>query len=394
MWTWTYARYDAWKNPVPGTDGVSIVNGVLSDDGRWVYASLGRKGDTTTSTVRIDLDTGTWESTGGYGTQYLTTDAGHAPIVALMSIKDERRKTAFIDTNTGNVLGRGRIDLVPEALQERWIEVHQKVHHLRLSDGSRLWRKYPHLMVTRDGKDSVLVDGKDKPWSHWLGRFQRGSPSYGPSEVYDPWRGRIIQWPPSPQSTRRAQIMAVRPGKWVIREYALREFFGDRIASWELMLWDPDTDERTPCAGVGEGDSLAFVGSDGRVLARDRSGYAAWVDPETGHSDPVRIPGAPDTRFESIWTLDMYGQTTVAPDGELVVRVRIDGFQGLGKLRQDGTLRLARATRTGSARRTWRSGCSVLRIGDDDSVLFIQDGCRIVRGWFGSDRMEVLFPKP
>lgn len=382
VWGWMDARYDAWKNISPLDPGVQM-SVYLGADERYAYANIRRPHwkDPNHSTIRIDLQDGSWEPTGGYRTSYRRPPPRFYPgaTEALVLYRGEG-VSELIDTRTGRVIGvRTPKRPYPADVNARLEETARQRSTWQLPDGTRIWSTNGTLYAGDGDQPRVLATGghtwQSSPVPPRIWRASGRRDGFNFNEVFDPYREEVVEWPPA--AARRAKLVAIRRGPWIMSVPK-----HSRDHSRTFWFWDPATGEKRPAPGLDRREWVVAVLPDDRLVLNSKGGPVLY-DPELGTRTQIDLGPTSDPRPGNLW---------VASAPCMVGALRCCVFTGTRRwqalLHPDGTVSVAR-------------GASMSHIGhslslprEDGSVVFLADGNRIVRAWYGSDRVEVLFPRP
>jgi hypothetical protein len=205
-----------------------------------------------------------------------------------------------------------------------------------------------------------------------------GSGANGWNVIYDAIREQRFERPDGIENPY------VRPGRWLVQRNA------DRQRHREQCLFDPTTGACSPLPESVAKAEFCTVVDDGRMLALlhvpadPRRRTLAFVDPESGACEAVELPPWFGGELHSC---DVTGRT---PDGALVVALRdADRKKDTCYARLDLAARRLVAARGGNAPYTVLLGCP-----DEETLILVEGGRRLIRAHFGGARTELLFPRP
>lgn len=357
-------------------------------------------GDGPYHPLAIDLEDGTWRAMGPAGSAFwapavcdsfgMRTPTPHVAMVAPRAFsratQDKGVRFALIDTDRVDVVREGALDDAAsqelQSAQHRWPD-----SVLPLPDGRR-WHVERGRLVVDPGRE--LPDGtielaqlwwrlEPKGFGCWVG--SGGSGGYG--EYYDLLREK--RYSRKPEFT----VRWIGRRSWIVwRPQSAREPGGGRY-----LRYDPDMQATAPIAGLGVRDELLDLEVGGLFLA-DRRGptppgaspneaprWLEWLDIDSGAATPIEPVEAIDLR--QAW-IRAAGRL---PSGRLVVRIAQPGER----------TRFARAVPTDHGARLELTpelvAAELLGSADEESLVVIDSGRRLVRVRFDGSPPEQLFPK-
>lgn len=390
----------------------------ISPDGRYAYVVgfhlsveraaaggvIGResdRGDGPGHPLAIDLEAGTWRSVGPAGSGFWSPSICNglglrtptprialiAPTVFSGAIKDRSARFELIATETSRVVREGLLD---DALSQELMGTQERWPHgaLPLPDGRR-WHVERGRLVVDPGRE--LPDGEVKGPHAWWRLEPRGfgcwvgpgSGGYG--EYYDFLREKRYS-----RSASDSVLRWIGRTSWVVWRPQRTRDAG--ISRYERF--DPDTEESAPIAGFSLRDDLLELEVGGLFLA-DRRGptepeaspndaprWLEWLDVDTGAATPIEPVEALDLRRAWIRAAGRL------PSGRLIVRIEMP---------HEGRVRFGRAVETERGARLELTpvleAAELLGAAEEESLVVIDAGRRLVRVSFDATPPETLFPR-
>ncbi len=360
------------------------------------------RGDGPPHALAVDLVDGTSRALGPAGSKFwspsicdshgmrtptprLAVIAPTGPTGFSRATKDKSVRFEVIDTVLGDVVREGILDddvLAPLlADRERWPDC-----SLPLPDGRR-WRAENGRLVVDPGRE--LPDGQINLAHLWFRLEPRGfgcsvdQGANGYGEYYDLLREK--------RYSRRTDYVVRWIGRssWVV--WRVQQAGNSLVGRYARL--DPDTQELTPIPGFGVRDDVLDLEVGGLFLV-DRRGtfvpgtapndaprWLEWLDVDSGEATPIEPVAAIDLR--QTW-IRVVGRL---PSGRLVVRLERQGFW----------VRFARAIPTGHGARLELTpdleSAELLGSADEESLVVIDAGRRLVRVRFDTSPPELLFPR-
>jgi hypothetical protein len=185
--------------------------------------------------------------------------------------------------------------------------------------------------------------------------------------IHDPFRDRMY-----PEADYESgHDFAVRPGKWLARRER------------RLVLLDPETGEVTDVKGLDPKRSYTALLPDGRVLTIDwTTREVILVDPETGERQGLGVHTTGTKYSPGIHSLDR--------DTRLLFRIHTGDAVHVARLDpQAGKFTYAKGLEHPGPYIRFQLSAVL----DDGAIVGIDEDRRVVRARFGTDDLEVLFPR-
>jgi len=352
---WAYAGYTVqrWREIDPRANHFTINTAVLSADERTVYINTRNFNGRVLGpnhVLRVDLQTGEWTQIGGLDDRVnpalplRTTGEGilgsyrlrKGPLVAVIDARSSKRlhKSGYI--------------------QQAWLTYYDANSGERIKSG---WQdmELPEVRARFGDRWIDLPEGYAaiKRNGHGYQLFSRSL-----SRLYDPFRKK--HYAPSGKSFRD---LLIRKSRWLAVT---------RKKGGGTHLFDPDTETSVPAKGIPDWKNPSYMQllGDGRVLY-SWGKQILLTDPVTGETTVL----ARDKAHAS------FAGTTSNGASIFVV------------ITEEREFRIARLTR-GSNVLTYleaRVGSPIAAF--SDGSLLCNQGTRLVRARFGSDEVEVLWPR-
>jgi len=269
----------------------------------------------------------------------------------------EPNRATVLDARTAEKAAPGEDDLrAARRLASPW----------RLGDGRRAWFSNGKLEADAEGGGFELL-AKHDGTACGLGL------THNRAIYYDLLRGRTYK---RGDLALRGERVWIRPGRWLTAK------------NNRYRLFDPDTNEFGPVAGLDAADAVRVVADDGRVFVR-RQGMPALVDPESGATTTLDVP--PDIIDATVVEVARaFDRPTRTPDGRRVVLLYgpIGGgtqdvyWCALGRLDPGDKLATTAVLRGVTTLR----GCP-----NDDEAIVTLNNEKVVRLRFGSDTQEEVW---
>jgi hypothetical protein len=297
--------------------------------------------------LAVDLATGRWRALGKPGTTvgpvwFVPHDARPARVVVVEGRMQSRRDDEhfgqawchYLDARTGELIEEGWSAEPGTPTMER----------------ARKWRAPAEgwRFVGRRGLGTRL-------WNQEGGMV-----------IHDPFRDRMY-----PEADYEScHDFAVRPGKWLARRER------------RLVLLDPETGEVTDVKGLDPKRSYTALLPDGRVLTIDwTTREIVLVDPETGKRDGLGV----HTNGTNKYSPGMY--YLGAP---LMFRIHTGDAVHVARLDPEtGKFTYAKGLEHPGPYIRFQLSAVL----DDGAIVGIDEDRRVVRARFGTDDLEVLFPR-
>ncbi len=349
-----------------------------ADDGR-------DPGDSPLHALAIDLEAGTWREIGPTMSQFCAPGMPMActatTVVGLFEpsafdglLHSESPRMTLLDAATSQPLDSTFTAEVMRQSGERASELWRTACSVQLPDGRRAWRQDDQLFVDpgRPLPDSRFAD----PPRFWSFPTAGLGVRLGQQEWYDPLRERRFHvgddlW-----------IRFVRAGRWIVHDLSKTGMAGMHV------LYDPETLSRAPIAGSTPQDSLVDLASDGRLLIVTNRGTRvardlelALLDPESGARSPLEWPAALDRGGAYV---RLAGRT---PSGAALLRIESV---------RNGVCCFARLDLAAGANLVVSASLELSELigaNDEESLVAIEAGRRLVRVRFDGAPPELLFPR-
>ncbi|MEO0479836.1 MAG: hypothetical protein AAF196_10180 [Planctomycetota bacterium] len=405
---WGITGMKAWDLFVfdPTSSDARIFGACLGADGEKLYITVSRAWhrdlEPPMTTLVLDLESGSWEQTGGLASAYLpaATLTGSSyfgdnltPMDYVLrhdGVRGDRREAQswhLIDGRDGTEIQRFEgSSATPQAVREflgfdQLRDIARRRNGMPLLDGSRLSVMQDHLVfVAADGGTQTerWPEG-DQPFLRCGAGFRWLEGSRIPDRaVYDPNRRRNVHLDDS-----IADVVFVRGRDWVVRQYdaggsdAQTAQLRSRLAT-RLARWNPDRNEFAPLL-LGNRLSLAMITADQRVIALTEDDRTIVLyDPDTDSA--TAIPFEQEIRISRISPANY--AWVHSPGGHLIASF-LEPNGASGFLRFDGESVQA----TASDRRDVRLQAVI----SNDEILVLVEQRRLERWRFGSEQREVVF---
>ena len=354
---WAYAGYSvrAWREIDPQAKHFTIASAVLSADERTVYLNARNFGGRSVGpfhVLKVDLATGDWTRLGGLGDRVILPlpmrTKGEAiltrfglrkgPIVAIMSARSSKRyaKGSYIQQAWLTYFDADS----GERIKSGWQDMDLPEVRARFGDS---WIDLP------EGFAGFSLNGSG---------YALYSKSWG--RLYDPFRKKLYASGP-----KDFRDLLIRKGRWLATA---------RKKGGGSHLYDPDTKTGVPAKGIPTWKRPAHMQllDDGRVLY-SWGKQTLLTDPESGETAVL----ARDSARAS------FAGTT------------LDGASIFLMVTKEGEFRIARLSPRANALTYLESRATGTPLAAffDGSLLCTQDGKRLIRARFGSDEVEVLWPR-
>ncbi|MBL8843133.1 MAG: hypothetical protein JNL90_16555 [Planctomycetes bacterium] len=386
---------------------------VIRDAPRWVldefmqFPTCGRYSDGPPHVLQVDLADGSWRDVGGPGsllwlpTRFAPLEA--VPYVGIRSCPEAEHDRAgwraLLDANDGREVARAPDVDERNAIEGRaeWDELARSEHVAYLGGARRVWFEREEWWTTDpDGGSRRLPDSAMSRTAHWWWRGsqsrgvmvqgRRDGPEEEEVEIYDFARERRFRWSDASANP------SVRKGKWIVERWDASPPSGRRRFRWEL--YDPERAVSLPAPAEVADHKLLWIDDEGAAIggpwgAHDQSLVTLeCFDPESGVRSPIALPARLEALAGGVVAFDVVARTRLgAPIVRLVLRGR-DGGKVERYARWDARRRELRVAEEASAKELPLVGCP-----DEESLLVIEQGRRLVRLRFGSDAREVVFPR-
>jgi len=341
-WCLTGARIHHALAVHPLAEDFGFLRCYVDSGGRFAYANTGEGKMDILHPLVIDLETGEWSSE-GIGVWYPDRDRSglaldsHEPLSHVWLFDYDGEPGACFDARTAR-------EVDPRTVPEEEESDLPSAEQLGLDPDSGHWR--------RAGLGYWAV-------------FENGG-------FYDPFRSTLF---------RESELfpgedlpcVKVRPGRWLLWDWN----HGGSGNRWSLL--DPETGERAPAPAMEDvSTSCPFI-EDGRLVVVEE-GEVVLLDPELGARTVVsQADGWPGPIR---WVFSP--GHVVGPEGILLVSG--EGWYTLGRF-DHSTVSLRPARRSSSEMIWWVASL------DEDTVLAIEDGRRLVCLFFDGREPEVIFPR-
>lgn len=384
-WTPLYAtagyRVHRFATLDPNDADFQISNAFVSSDGRTLHVAAGRYPDRWPGHVfAVDVATGAWRT---LGTGFLTPVAlsNHAPGGASGVPLDLLFHTLvtgqrIVDASTGAELVADHDFLAsdPPAVLDRLRAERRRTTPIRLDDGRRAWFLADHMEIGQATGDDIEVRTLDpnerihRPCARGYFYFQLIGQTA--SMHYRDIRGG---W-----------TLALEPGSASNTPISTGLLQRGRHGGYRIVgpdgPHDTDLPSRQDDVYLALDDDQLLVGRLDTTQNGAPIRHLERLDLASGARTPLRFDdGSPALGSAS------QGSKATTPAGKHIVHVLTHGQYRLARLDGD-TLTLARAP-------VWH-GPLVGSLDEDSAILISGDSHRIERVHFGSDALEVLFPRP